>query len=307
MRGLWEVIKQTFVEWQEDRVPRLGAALAYYSLFSLAPGLVIAVALAGAVYGPDAAEGKLAAELEALVGQQVAANLQELTNSVHRSQAGSFAALVSSVILVFGATGAVVALKDALNTVWGVVDISHGIWWVLVRDRLQSLALVLGCGVLLLGSVVLTSFMQGMSQRALSGLPVSFPTAVIINWVVSFVVFSLLFAMIFRILPDIEIGWRDVWIGSAVTSVLFLIGRELIAFYLGRVSFSSTYGTAGSLVAVLLWVYYSAQILLLGAEFTQVYARHYGMRVQPAPGAKLMDEAEHRRAAMERKGPTPSV
>ena len=298
MCSLWEIIKRTFAEWQEDRVPRLGAALAYYSLFSLAPALLLAMALADAAYGPDAAQGKLAAQLETLVGGEVAENLQELTKSAHHSQAGPFAAVVSGLLLVFGATGAVVALKDALNTVWGVVDTSRGIWWVLVRDRLQSLVLVLGSGLLLLASVVLTSFLQGMSQRALHGLPIS---ALIVNWVVSFVVFSILFAMIFRILPDIEIGWRDVWIGSAVTAVLFLIGRELIAMYLGRVSFTSTYGTAGSLVAVLLWVYYSAQILLLGAEFTQVFARRCGLQIKPAAGVRIMDEAERRRAATERK------
>ncbi|HVA47476.1 MAG TPA: YihY/virulence factor BrkB family protein [Pirellulales bacterium] len=295
MSGLWEVIKQTFVEWQEDNVPRLGAALAFYSVFSLAPGLIITLALAGAIWGPDAAQGKLAAELETLIGSDVAAYLQDLADHIHRSQGGVFAALISGVLLFFGATGAVVGLKDALNTVWGVVDTSHGVWWSLLRDRLLSVALVLATGLLLLASVVLTSFLQGMSERAALQFPISFPTAVIINWVVSFTVISLLFALIFTILPDVELGWRDVLVGSAVTSVLFLIGRELIAFYLGRFSFTSTYGTAGSLVAVLLWVYYSAQILLLGAEFTQVYARRYGFPIKLPPGVRSIDEvAEHR-------------
>lgn len=289
MCSLWDVIKQTFVEWQEDNVPRLGAALAYYSIFSLAPVLIITVAIAGQVYGPDAAQGKLAAQLETLVGPQVAEGLQALTKNAHYSQSGTLATVVSGVLLFLGATGAVVALKDALNTVWGVAGSAGGIWWVLVRDRLQSLALVLGCGVLLVGSVVLTTFMQGMSARAASSLGFSFSTALLINWSVSFIVFTALFAMIYRVLPDIEIGWRDVAIGSAVTSVLFLIGRELIAIYFGRVSFSSTYGTAGSLVAILLWVYYSAQILLFGAEFTQVYARYCGVVIKPRRGAKVAD------------------
>lgn len=302
MCGLWEILKQTFSEWQEDRVPRLGAALAYYSLFSLAPALVIAVVLAGAVYGPEAAEGKLAAELETLVGKQVATELQSLTKSAHRSGAGPYAAWISGGLLLFGATGAVVALKDALNTVWGVVDDSRSIWLVLVRDRLLSLVLVLGGGILLIGSVVLTSFLQGMSERAMEWLPISFSAAVVINWIVSLIVVSLLFTMIFRVLPDVQIGWRDVWVGSAVTSVLFVIGRELIALYLGRVSFTSTYGTAGSLVAVLLWVYYSAQILLLGAEFTQVYARRCGLEITPVEGVKIMNEAERRQAAKGHKG-----
>jgi membrane protein len=297
MRDLWDVIKQTLVEWQDDRVPRLGAALAYYSLFSLAPLLIITVAFASEVYGPDAAQGKMADQLEALVGPEVAAALQEVTKNAHFSRAGALATAVSGVLLLVGATGAVVALKDALNTVWGIVDATGQIWWVLVRDRLQSLGLVLGTGMLLVGSVVLTSFLQGMSDRVLNWLGLSFSIAVTINWIVSIVVISILFAMIYRILPDIEIRWRDVWIGSAVTSVLFLIGRELIALYLGRISFTSMYGTAGSLVAILLWIYYSAQIFLLGAEFTQVYARRCGVQIKPSHGARILDEAGPKRTA----------
>jgi membrane protein len=292
MCNVWDVIKQTLAEWQDDRVPRLGAALAYYSLFSLAPLLIITVAFASEVYGPDAAQGKMADQLETLVGRQVADGLEELIKNAHFSRAGTLATTVSAVVLLVGATGAVVALKDALNTVWGVAGATGQIWWVLVRDRLQSLGLVLGTGMLLVGSVVLTSFLQGMSDRMLNSLGLSFSTALIVNWTVSVAVITLLFAMIYRILPDIEIRWRDVWIGSAVTSVLFLIGRELLGLYLGRVSFASTYGTAGSLVAILLWIYYSAQIFLLGAEFTQVYARSCGVQIKPSHGAHVMNEAE---------------
>ncbi|HEX7376818.1 MAG TPA: YihY/virulence factor BrkB family protein [Pirellulales bacterium] len=302
MCDLWEILKQTFVEWQEDRVPRLGAAMAFYSLFSLAPALVIAMALAGAVFGEDAAEGELAGELEAIVGQQVAHELQRLTGNIHRAGGGPFATLVSGALLLLGATGAVVGLKDALNTVWGVVDSSASLWWALLRDRLLSLALVLGGGLLLMGSVVLTSFLQGMSERTLAHFPVSFSMALAINWLVSFLVLSAFFAMVFRILPDVALRWRDVWVGSAVTAVLFLIGRELIALYLGRISFSSSYGAAGSLVAVLLWVYYSAQMVLLGAEFTQVYARRCGVRGTPLRGAIVRDEKERSRKAKEKKG-----
>ena len=297
MCDLWDVIKQTLVEWQDDRVPRLGAALAYYSLFSLAPALIIMVAIAGAVYGRDAAQGKLVDQLETLVGHQVADALQEVTKNAHFSGAGTLAAAVSALLLLVGATGAVVALKDALNTVWGIEGATGHIWWVLVRDRLQSLGLVLGTGMLLVGSVVLTSFLQGMTDQVLNWLGLSFSMALTINWSVSIVVISILFAMIYRILPDIEIRWRDVWVGSAVTSVLFLIGRELIALYLGRVSFASTYGTAGSLVAILLWIYYSAQIFLLGAEFTQVYARRCGVQIKPAHGARTLQEAGRQQAA----------
>ncbi|HVX11259.1 MAG TPA: YihY/virulence factor BrkB family protein [Pirellulales bacterium] len=301
MCSLWEIVKQTFIEWQEDRVPRLGAALAYYSLFSLAPALVIAVALASTFYGQDAAEGMLAVELEAILGRQVAESLQQLTDRIHSTGGGPFATLLSGILLLMGATGAVVALKDALNTVWGVIDTTRSVWWILVRDRLLSLALVVGGGLLLGASVVLTSFLQGMSDRALAALPVSFSSALLINWFVSLVVVSIFFAMIFRLLPDVELRWRDVWVGSAVTSVMFLIGRELIALYLARFSFASMYGAAGSLVAVLLWVYYSAQIVLLGAEFTQVYARRCGVSATPSHGAVTMNETQRSRQARQHK------
>lgn len=301
MCKLWDLLKQTFIEWQEDSAPRLGAALAFYSLFSLAPALVIAVALAGAVFGRDAAEGKLAGELQTIVGHDVAHTMQELTDNIHRAKGGPLATLVSGLLLFLGATGAVVALKDALNTVWGVVDTTRGIWWILLRDRLLSLVLVVGGGLLLGSSVLLTSFLQGMSDRAVARFPISFSTAVAINWLVSLVVVSAFFTMVFRILPDVSLGWRDVWLGSAVTSLLFLVGRELIAFYLGRFSLGSTYGAAGSLVAVLLWVYYSAQIVLLGAEFTQVYARRCGVQGAPLRGAFAIDKHERRRREQEQK------
>jgi membrane protein len=301
MCTVWELIKQTLAEWQEDRAERLGAALAFYSMFSLAPALVIAVAMAGAFYGPEAAAGELVTELEAIVGRQVAESLQQLTDTIHRSRGGPLATLVSSVLLLIGATGAVVALKDALNTVWGVVDTSRHLWWILIRDRLLSLVLVIGGGLLLLGSLFLTSFLQGMSDRALAALPVSFPAAVLINWIVSLFVVSAFFTMVFRILPDVALSWRDVWLGSAVTSVLFLIGRELIAFYLSHFSFTSTYGAAGSLVALLVWVYYSAQMVLLGAEFTQVYARRCGVPGTPVHGAVIMDEKERSGEARQHK------
>lgn len=301
MCTLWEIIKQTLVEWQEDRAERLGAALAFYSMFSLSPALIIAVALAGAFYGPEAAAGELATELEAIVGHQVAESLQQLTDTIHRSRGGRLATLVSGVLLLIGATGAVVGLKDALNTVWGVVDTSRGIWWILVRDRLLSLVLVIGGGLLLVGSLLLTSFLQGMTDRALAIMPISFSAAVLINWIVSLIVVTAFFTMVFRILPDVALSWRDVWLGSAVTSVLFLMGRELIAFYLSHFSFTSTYGAAGSLVALLVWVYYSAQMVLLGAEFTQVYARRCGVPGTPIHGAVVMDETQRHSTAQRHK------
>lgn len=300
MRNLWSIVKQTFIEWQEDRVPRLGAALAYYSLFSLAPVLVIAVSVAASLYGEEAAQHRLADELDTLVGRPVAQAIQDVTNSVNTSQAGTLATWLSMVMVLAGATGAVVALKDAMNTVWGVVATAN-VWWVLVRDRFLSLVVVLSVGFLLMGSVALTAFLSGVSDAAERWLPVSFHIAVIVNWVVSLIVITVLFALVFMILPDVRIHLGDLWVGSLVTAVLFLMGRELIGVYLARVSLSSTFGAAGSLVAVMLWVYYSAQIFLLGAEFTQVYAASRGASIAPAPGARLMTEEERQQRAAARK------
>lgn len=283
--GPWNIVRQTFAEGLEDNVPMLGAALAFYSLFSLAPALVIALALAGAVFGREAAEGRLTEELAAIVGRQVARGIQQLTDNAHTSSGGSYAVAMSAVLLFIGATGAVVALKNALNVVWGVGGTNHNVWWGLVRDRFLSFVLIVGGGLLLVSSVVLTSFLHGMSDRAFAALQVTFSSALLINLFVSMVVLTMFFAMVFRILPDVRLDWRDLWLGSVVTSVLFLIGRELIALYFGHISFVSTYGAAGSLVAVLMWIYYSAQILLFGAEFTQVLARRCGARVTPVHGA----------------------
>ncbi|HEX7450619.1 MAG TPA: YihY/virulence factor BrkB family protein [Pirellulales bacterium] len=301
MRNLWPIVKQTFLEWQEDRVPRLGAALAYYSLFSLAPVLVIAVSFAASIYGEEAAQHRLADQLDTIVGTEMAQAIQQVTNNVNTSRSGNLAAWLSMAMVLIGATGAVVALKDALNTVWGVVDTAN-VWWVLVRDRLLSLAVVFSVGCLLLASVVLSAFLSGMSEAAERWLPVSFHLAVVVNWIVSLIVVTVLFAVVFIILPDVRIHLRDVWVGSMVTAVLFLMGRELIGFYLARVSLSSTFGAAGSLVAVMLWVYYSAQIFLLGAEFTQVYSARRGASIAPAPGAKIMSEEERRQLATSSKG-----
>ncbi len=300
MRNLWPIVKQTFLEWQEDRVPRLGAALAYYSLFSLAPVLVIAVSFAASIYGEEAAQHRLADELDTLVGPEVAQAIQEVTNNINTSRTGSLAAWLSMAMVLVGATGAVVALKDALNTVWGVVDTAN-VWWVLIRDRLLSLVVVLFVGFLLLGSVALSTFLSGMSDAAQRWLPVSFHLAVVVNWIVSLMIITALFAVVFMILPDVRIHLRDVWVGSMVTAILFLLGRELIGIYLARVGLSSTFGAAGSLVAVMLWVYYSAQIFLLGAEFTQVYASNRGAKIAAGPDAKVMSEPERQQLAAARK------
>lgn len=291
LRFVWTLLTETYREWRDDRVTRLGAALAYYTIFSIAPLLVIAVALAGAIWGKAAVNEQLAVQLESLVGRQTALAIQDMITGISYSRGGAVATYVSLGALAFGASGVVVAIKDAMNTIWGVMEAPGRGWWPTVRDRLVSLAVVLSVGFLLLVSLVLTAVLELLSDYAVQWLPFSVPVARFIHLAVAACVVTLLFAMIFKLLPDVQIAWRDVWFGAIITTVLFMTGKELIGLYLGRVSTGSAYGAVGSIGVVLLWAYYSSQILLLGAEFTQVYTRRTGARIEPKAGAIRVTDA----------------
>ena len=298
-------MQETFAEWREDRVATLGAALAFYSFFSVGPLLLIAVVVAGWLYpaiasGQDSQVG-IRDQLATYVGAETAATLEQLMSAASRSRASALATIVGIIGLLFSATGAVVALKDAMNTIWGVKDPPGASWWWTIRDRLSSLAIVLVVGALLILASILTAVFWGTARLAAGTLPVSLPLAQAINMAVSFVVITLLFAAIFKLLPDVRIGWRDVLLGAAITAILFLIGKELFALYVSYVSVGSAYGTAGSLAILLLFNYYSAQVFFLGAEFTQVYARYHGTRIEPKRGALRTDRRTARSCAAARK------
>lgn len=285
LRELWALLRETLKQWQDDRGQQIGAALAFYSVFSLPPILLIAVTISGAVLGPAAARGRLAEQLQTFVGPHLAVVLEDFTRRTHQSSVGTLATALGVILLFISGTGAAIGLKDALNTVWGVVENPNRSWWGLVGDRLLALLLVYGFGALLLASTFLTTLLVGMGDRLARDLPFSVPVAQWVNVTVSGVMVTLLLAATFKWLPDVRVRWREVWLGAVVTAVLFMAGKELIGMYLARVAVSSTYGTAGSLVLVMLWIYYSAQILLLGAEFTQVYAHRRGAPIAPARGA----------------------
>jgi membrane protein len=280
LNSAWPLVKQTFAEYSDDRIPRLSAALAYYALFALAPLLVIAVAVAGFLLGQQAASGELAKQLQTAVGPELATTIQSLIGRVNQGHGGIVATLISIAILLVGATSLFAELQDSLNTIWEVRPRAMGAWG-LIRTRFLAFLMILGIAALLMASVVLSTILTGMSSIIGTGLG-----AQITNQIVSLAVFTLLFAMIFKWLPEAEIHWSDVWIGAAVTAVLFAIGRYLIGLYLARGGVGSVYGAAGSLVALLVWIYYSAQILFIGAEFTQVYAHRYGRGVQAEPAAQ---------------------
>ena len=292
-QAIFALLKQTVSEWLEDRASRLGAGLAYYTAVSLAPLLIILIAIAGFVLGRQAVEGQVVAQIQGLVGKTGAEAIQAMIASASQPKAGIIATVVSIATLLFGASGVFGALQDALNTIWEVTPKPGRGMLGMLRDRFVSFTMLLGVGFLLLVALVLSAGLAALGKFLGGLLPI--PEAVLqaVNFVISFGVITLLFALIYKILPDAEIRWSDVWTGAAVTALLFTIGKFVLGLYLGKSSAGSAYGAAGSLIVVLLWVYYSAQILFFGAEFTQVYANTYGSRVVPSPNAvPLTPEAQ---------------
>lgn len=269
----------TIHNWQEDRAPRLGAALAYYMALSLAPTLLILLAISGFAFGANAAEGRLVSQIQGLVGGEGAKVIQALLKGTHRPSSGITATVLGLVTLFFSATAVVSELKDALNTIWKVPEDTTcsrvRSMLNLVTERLLSFALVLGAGLFLLASLIMNMWISAAGQYLNS---VAAPPRALIqtaDWVVSFAVVTVLFAFIFKVLPKVPMKWKDVTVGAVLTSLLFTAGKLLLGVYLGKASFTDTYGAASSLIIVLVWVYYSAQVFYLGAEFTRTFAcRH---------------------------------
>jgi len=279
------LIKESFKEWKDDGALDLGAALSYYTVFSLAPMLLIVIGVAGVVWGREAVQGQLVGQLQGLVGPQGGQMIQTMIAHASKPGAGVVATIIGLVTILFGATGVFVQLQNALNHIWEVEPKPGGGIWGFVRNRLISFGMILGVGFLLLVSLVVSAAMGSIDRWADNLGGAGRVLALILSFAVSFAVISLLFALIYKYLPDVKIGWRDVWIGAAVTALLFTVGKFLIGLYVAKSSVASSYGAAGSLVILLLWVYYSAQIVFLGAEFTQVYASRYGSQIEPADNA----------------------
>ena len=275
----WALLKDASQKWSADKAPRLGAALSYYTVFSLVPLLVLSIAIAGLVFGQEAAQQAMMGQIESLVGPQSAAAIQQMLDIAQKPSSGMIASLIAIGTLLLGASGVFAQLQDALNTVWGIESkTGRGIWGT-IKDRFFSLVAVLGTGFLLLVSLILSAALAAVGKLFAGWLPGHEAVLHVADFAISFGVITLLFAMMFKLLPDAKIAWRDVWIGAALTSLLFTIGKFLIGLYLGKADVGSAYGAAGSLVILLVWVYYSSQILLFGAEYTAVYANRYGSRI----------------------------
>jgi len=285
-RKQWaELAVETFNEWSNDNVPRLGAALAYYSLFSLAPLLIVVIAVAGLAFGREAAQGQIVWQIRDLVGKEGAIAIQNMIQSAWAPAKGIFATTIGVITLIFGASLVVSELKNSLNLIWKAPQPQDaaGIFRDLLnmlRQRFLSFAMVLGVGFLLLVSLVVNAVLAGVGQRLQNLIAIPEIVLQLTTLAIWLIVTTGLFALIYKVLPDVQIAWSDVAIGALVTSTLFTIGKALIALYLGKSSVASTYGAAGSLVVVLLWIYYSAQIFFFGAEFTKVYANKYGSRLR---------------------------
>jgi membrane protein len=282
---LWATVKETVDDWMDDNAARLAAALAYYALLSLAPLIVITVAVVGWFIGADAARGRVAGELSAVVGGEAAQGIQAVAQSAKSPAAGVVSTVVGVVTLFVGASGVFGELQSSLNTVWEVAPKpGRGIMGQL-RDRFLSFTMVLGVAFLLLVSLIITSVLSAAGSFMAGALPGGEALWQLLNFVLSLAVVTALFALIFKVVPDAKIQWRDVWLGAAVTAVLFTIGKLLLGLYLGKAAPGSSYGAAGSIIALVVWVYYAAQILLIGAEFTQVQARRRGHGIVPSTNA----------------------
>ncbi|MFL5341366.1 MAG: YihY/virulence factor BrkB family protein [Gemmataceae bacterium] len=281
-----QMLKDSYHVWDESKAAMLGAALSYYTVFSLAPLLVIALAVAGFVFGPKAATGQLAHELEQTVGPNVAVAVQDLVQNAHRPGSGPLAIVIGVVVLLLGASGVFTELQRSLNVIWQVEPKADRGVRGLIRDRFLSFTMVLGMCFLLLVSLVVTTALTAINKF---WTPASLPGGTYlweaINLVFGLIVIMAVFAMIYKYLPDAQIAWRDVWTGAAVTAVLFTLGKYALGLYLAHSGVTSSYGAAGSLALIFVWVYYSAQIFLFGAAFTRVYADHAGRRIIPAENA----------------------
>jgi membrane protein len=284
-KTLGRLLKRTFDEWMLDKIPRMGAALAYYMVFSLAPLLVIAVAVAGLAFGERAARGAIVSEIQGLVGTDAARAIQTMLRSAYKPGSGITASVIGVVVLLFGASGVFAEMQDALNTIWEVRPNPKGGLWNWVKSRFLSFGMVLGIGFLLLVSLLLTAAVSAIAKFWSGYLPLPAVVLHSVDVILSFAVTTLLFAMIFKFLPDAEVAWTDVLMGAGLTAFLFTVGKFAIGFYVGKSISASAYGAAASLMVVIAWVYYAAQILYFGAEFTQAFANEYGSRVIPKPGA----------------------
>jgi len=291
--NVWKVLKQAFNDFGDNKTTRLSAALAYYTVFSLAPMLIVIITLCDVFYGRAAVEGNIYEQIKGLVGPEAALQIQQLIKNAAISHDITWASIIGIISLVFAATGVFAEIQDSLNFIWHLKAKPKKGWVKMILNRLLSFSMVVSLGFILLVSLVVSAFIDALGARLTSFLPeVSVYVAYALNLLITFVVITSLFAIIFKVLPDARIQWKDVWVGSITTAGLFMIGKFLISYYLGNSKIGNTYGTAGSIIVILLWVYYSAIILYFGAAFTKAYTQHKGRRIYPNSYAVWIEQVE---------------
>jgi membrane protein len=277
-KTLFALLEASYLEWSRDKAPRMSAALAYYTIFSLAPLLIIAIAVAGLAFGMKAAQGEISRQIQGLIGQDGARTIEALIQSASQPAHGAIASLIGVLALFLGASGILSEMQDALNTIWRVSSSDTGAIWKVIKGRCFCFGMVLGIGFLLLVSLLLSAALAAVTSYLSHTLPVPAMLLECLDFFFSLFLITVLFAMIFKLLPKAAITWSDVWVGAGLTSLLFTIGKFAIGFYIGKSVSTSAYGAAGSLVTVVAWIYYSALILYFGAEFTRVYTNKLGSR-----------------------------
>jgi membrane protein len=284
LREYWDTVKRALVAWNDDYAPSMGAAIAYYTTFSLAPLLIIVIAVAGLIFGEEAARGEIVYQLGGLVGEPGAKAVEELLQSASHPETSVLASFIGLVTLFIGATSVFAELQSALDRIWRAPAVNQPSTFLLIlRARVLSFGMIGALGFLLLVSLVFGAAISAFGKWGESFFPAALSVLQVVNLIFGFAMTTMLFAIAYRILPRARIAWSDVWVGSFVTAALFTLGKYLIGLYIGQAGVSSGFGAAGSFIVILVWVYYSAQIFLLGAEFTWVYAHRHGSKAGVAP------------------------
>ncbi|MFN0082355.1 MAG: YihY/virulence factor BrkB family protein [Ferruginibacter sp.] len=276
-------LKQVFGEFISENILKYSASLAYYTVLSIAPLLLILLSITGFLFGKDAINGQLYGEINKLVGSEAALQIQTSIQNIHVSNDNVFATTIGTIVLIIGATGIFGEIQDSLNRIWGLKIKAHKVWWKVLLDRLISFSLILSLGFVLVVSLVLNAIAAAISDKLIAFMPgVGSIFLIVIDTVITLLITTILFGCIFKVLPDAKIKWKDVSIGAFITACLFLLGKYGIGLYLGNSRLGSIYGAAGSIMILMIWVYYSSAILYLGAIFTKVYATDFGGQISPS-------------------------
>ena len=280
--GIYKFLNQVIREFISDNVLKYSASLAYYTIFSLIPMLVIIISIFGLVFGKESIEGQIYIQLKNLIGSNATIQIQESIKEIHFSGQSTTAAFISSIVLLIGATGIFAEIQDSLNKIWGLRIKSKKVWWKLILDRLVSFSLILSVGFIMMVSLTINAIVVSIGQKITNLVSNStVQTFPFVENTISFIASFFLFAFIFKVLPDAKIKWKDVSVGAFITTILFSAGKIAIGFYLGKSNFANIYGAGSSIMIILVWTYYSSMILYLGAEFTKVYAKNYGGKILP--------------------------